>query len=159
MSTQRTPMTPEGHAKVVAFLKDLKEVQRPANVVAIEEARAHGDLSENAEYSAAKEKQMWITTQISMAEDKLARAQIIDPKAVTMEKVAFGATVTLLDPKSDEEVTYKIVGGDEADVKLGLISYDAPLARALLGREEGDSVTFDAPKGRRKFEIVGVEYK
>ncbi len=159
MSVERVPFTPEGHAKLVAFLKDLKEVQRPANVLAIEEARAHGDLRENAEYHAAKEKQGWIAAQIGLCEDRLSRALVIDPKTVTITKVAFGATVTVRDDETDEEQTYKIVGSNEADAKLGLISYDAPLARSLLGKEEGDEVVFTTPKGKRKLEIVALEYK
>ena len=152
-------MTPEGHALLTAYLKDLKEVQRPANVRAIEEARAHGDLKENAEYQYAKEKQVWITTQIAITESKLARAQIVDPKTITQSRIAFGATVTVLDLETEEEVTYKFVGSDEADVTRGLLSFDSPLARAMVGKEEGDDVSFQAPRGLRRFEIIEVVYK
>lgn len=160
MSTaQRVPMTPTGHAKLRAALKDFKEVQRPANVLAIEEARAHGDLRENAEYHAAKEKQAMIAAMISDIEDKLSRAEVVDPTTITSSRIQFGATVTLQDEDSDEEIVYKIVGGEEADAKAGLISYDAPLARALIGKEEGDTVRFDAPKGKKVFEVLSVTYK
>jgi len=142
-----------------ATLKNLKEVQRPENVLAIEEARAHGDLSENAEYHAAKEKQSLIAAQIATIEDKLSRIEVIDPSMLDMEKVVFGATVELLDLDTDDEVTYQIVGSDEADVTQGLISYDAPLARALIGKEEGDDVAVNTPKGVREYEVVGIEYK
>jgi len=141
------------------MLKDLKEFQRPANVLAIEEARAHGDLKENAEYHAAKEKQSLIAAQIATIEDKLSRIQVVDPLELDLEKVVFGATVELLDLDSDDEVTYQIVGSDEADVTKGLISYDAPLARALIGKEEGDNVQVKVPKGIREYEVVGIEYK
>jgi transcription elongation factor GreA len=155
----RVPMTPEGHRRLEALIKDLKAVQRPAIMIAIEEARAHGDLRENAEYHAAKEKQALIEAQIASTDDKLARAQVIDPTTLEMDKVAFGATVTVRDTSTDEQLVYKIVGGEEADVRVGLISYDAPLARALVGKEEGDTVRFNAPKGLRTFEILNVEYK
>ena len=159
MAVDRVPLTPEGHSKLVAFLKDLKEVQRPHNVASIEEARAHGDLRENAEYHAAKEKQGWIAAQMSRVEDILSRSVVIDPKTVKMTRIAFAATVTVRDDATEDESTYKIVGGDEADVKLGMISYDSPLARAMLGKEEGDEVVVTTPKGKRKVEIVTVEYK
>jgi transcription elongation factor GreA len=151
-------MTPEGHAKLTAFLKDLKSVQRPANVRAIEEARAHGDLSENAEYHAAKDEQGMIVAQIAMAEDRLSRAQVIDPKTITMERIAFGATVTLLNMNNDEEQVYKIVGSEEVDVSLGFISYEAPVARALMGKEEGDEVVVRTPKGECCYEVEEVKY-
>lgn len=156
---QRVPMTPTGHAKLKATLKNLKEVERPAIVLAIEVARAHGDLKENAEYHSAKDKQGMIMAQIGLIEDRLSRAQVIDPASLDMEKVAFGATVTVLDQDADEEVTYQIVGSEEADVKVGRISYDAPLARALMGKEEGDEVIFNAPKGRCRYEVLEVQYK
>ena len=156
---ERCPVTPQGLEQLRAILKDLKEVQRPANVLAIEEARAHGDLKENAEYHAAKEKQSLIAAQIATIEDKLSRVQVIDPLELDLEKVVFGATVELLDVDTDDEVTYQIVGSDEADVTQGLISYDAPLARALIGKEEGDDVQVKTPKGIREYEVVGIEYK
>ncbi len=159
MAGERVPMTPEGQQKLRLWLKDLKEVQRPAVVAAIEEARGHGDLRENAEYHAAKEKQGMIAAQMVMIEDKLSRAHVIDPSTMSGAKIAFGATESLRDTATDEETTYKIVGGEEADAAFGLISYDAPLARALMGKEEGDEVKFNAPKGKRTFEVLSVEYK
>ena len=158
-NVERCPVTPQGLERLRAMLKDLKEVQRPANVMAIEEARAHGDLKENAEYHAAKEKQSLIAAQIATIEDKLSRIQVIDPLELDLEKVVFGATVELLDLDTDDEVTYQIVGSDEADVTKGLISYDAPLARALIGKEEGDDVQVKTPKGIREYEVVGIQYK
>ena len=156
---QRVPVTPTGLLKLRATLKNLKEVQRPENVQAIEEARAHGDLKENAEYHSAKEKQSLIVAQIAMVSDRLARAQVIDPATLDLEKVAFGATVELLNLDTDDEVTYQIVGSEEADVENGLISYDAPLARAMMGKEEGDEMNVKTPKGERKFEVLSIEYK
>jgi len=152
-------MTPSGHAKMTAFLKDLKTVQRPANVKAIEEARAHGDLSENAEYHAAKEQQGMIAAQMAVTEDRLSRAQVIDPATIDMERIAFGATITLYDVDSDEDHIYQIVGSEEADGQAGRISYEAPLARALMGKEEGDAVVVRTPKGDRCYEVEAVEYK
>ncbi len=152
-------MRPSGHAKLTAELKDLKENQRPANVAAIEEARAHGDLSENAEYQYAKEKQGMIMAHIVNVGDQLSRAQVIDPSTLELDRVAFGATVELLDLDTDEELVYTIVGSEEADAAIGLISYDSPLARALMQKEEGDMVRFRAPKGLRRFEVIGLEYK
>lgn len=154
----RVPMRPSGHAKLMAEFKDLKENQRPANVAAIEEARAHGDLSENAEYQYAKEKQGMIQAHIVNVGDMLSRAQVIDPSTLDLDRVAFGATVELLDKDTDDELTYTIVGSEEADAKNGLVSYDSPLARALMGKEEGDHVKFRAPRGVRHFEVIGIEY-
>ena len=144
---------------MVAFLKDLKTVQRPANVKAIEEARAHGDLSENAEYHAAKEQQGMIAAHMAMTEDRLSRVQVIDPKSINMDRIAFGATITLLDVDGDIELVYQIVGSEEADGAAGFISYEAPLARGLMGKEEGDEVVIHTPKGERCYEIEAVEYK
>ncbi|MFT5430070.1 MAG: transcription elongation factor GreA [Myxococcota bacterium] len=156
---ERAPMTPRGNEKLKAMLKHLKEVERPAIVLAIEVAREHGDLKENAEYHTAKDKQGMIVAQISHYADRLGRAQVIDPSTITMERIAFGATITVLIMDDDEEVTYQIVGSEEADVKDGRISYDAPLARAMMGKEEGDIVRFKAPKGMRRYEILEIEYK
>ena len=156
---ERVPVTPTGLLKLRAALKDLKEVQRPENVQAIEEAREHGDLKENAEYHSAKEKQSFIVAQIAMVSDRLARAQVIDPATLDLESVAFGATVELLNLDTDDEVTYQIVGSEEADVENGRISYDAPLARAMMGKEEGDEMRVQTPKGVRKFEVLSIEYK
>ena len=151
-------MRPSGQAKLRAELKKIREVERPAVVEAIEEARAHGDLKENAEYHAAKEKQGLLHARMTQVEDILSRAHVIDPSKTDMEKVAFGCTVSVIDLDEDEELTYTIVGTEEADANVGLISYQAPLAKALMGKEEGDEVVFNAPKGKRRFEVVGVEY-
>ena len=151
-------MRPSGQSKLRAELKRIREVDRPAVVEAIEEARAHGDLKENAEYHAAKEKQGMLHARMTQVEDILSRAHVIDPTTVELEKVAFGCTVSVLDLDTDTELTYTIVGSEEADAANGLISYQAPLAKALMGKEEGDEVIFKAPKGERHFEVVGVEY-
>ena len=156
---RRAPMTPKGHAILTSSLKHIKEVERPANVRAIEEAIAHGDLSENAEYHSAKEKQGLIQANMLNLEDQLSRAEVIDPASLDLERVAFGATVTLQELDSDREVCYQIVGSIEADASNGLISYDSPLARALLGKEEGDEFKFKAPGGERAYEVLEVEYK
>jgi len=156
---EKIPMTVGGHAKLEADIKRLKTVERPAVIQAISEARAHGDLSENAEYHAAKERQSWIEGQLLELEDKFSRAQVIDPAKLSGDTVKFGATVTLADEDTDEEKTYQIVGDLEADVAEGKISISSPIARALIGKEEGDSVEVSAPGGARAYEIVKVEYK
>jgi transcription elongation factor GreA len=156
MSTQQFPMTPRGQTLLKDELKRLKEIERPAVIKAIEEARAHGDLSENAEYSAAKERQSFIEGRIRELEAKLAMANVIDPSRLSGEKVVFGATVTLSD--GDDETTYTIVGEDEADIKSGLISISAPVARAIIGREVGDAVKVKTPKGLRELEIVKISF-
>lgn len=156
---ERIPMTAEGHAALQAELKNLKSVERPNIIAAIAEARAHGDLSENAEYHAAKEKQSFIEGRISELDDKLARADVIDVSKLTGGKVRFGATVSLIDVDSEEESAYKIVGDDEANVKEGKISISSPIARALIGKEEGDEAEVAAPSGARAYEIVKVEYR
>ena len=156
---ERIPMTAEGHAALQAELKVLKSVERPSIIAAISEARSHGDLSENAEYHAAKEKQSFIEGRISELDDKLARADIIDVSKLGGTKIRFGATVTIADVDTEEEQTYKIVGEDEADVKQGKISVTSPIARALIGKEEGDEAEVAAPAGARAYEIVKVVYK
>jgi len=156
--SDKVPMLKAGYDAFEAELKNLKSVERPAVVQAIEEARAHGDLSENAEYHAAKEKQGWIEGRIQEVEGKLSRAQVIDPTTLSGSRVVFGATVTLLD-EDDAEVVYQIVGADEGDVKQGRISYQSPIARALIGREEGAEVEVKTPGGERYYEIVKVEFK
>ena len=156
---ERIPMTAEGHAALQAELKNLKSVERPNIIAAIAEARAHGDLSENAEYHAAKEKQSFIEGRISELDDKLARADVIDVSKLTGGKIRFGATVSLIDVDSEEESSYKIVGDDEANVKEGKISLSSPIARALIGKEEGDEAEVAAPSGARAYEIVKVEYR
>ncbi len=153
------PITVRGAEKLKAELHRLKTVDRPAVIQAIAEARAQGDLSENAEYEAAKDRQGFIEGRIQEVEGKLSAAQIIDPSAVQADgKVVFGATVELEDEDSGEQVTYQIVGEDEADLKQGLINVSSPIARALIGKEEGDVAEFQAPGGTRRFEVVAVKY-
>jgi transcription elongation factor GreA len=152
-------MTVAGAEKLRAELQELKNVARPNVIAAIAEARAHGDLRENAEYHAAREQQGFIEGRIADLEYKLANAQIIDvTKLVKSAKIVFGATVNLLDPDSGEERRYQIVGEDEADIKAGRISISSPIARALIGKEEGDYVEVQAPGGLQAFEIVEVAY-
>jgi len=153
------PITRRGAEKLKAELHRLKTVDRPSVINAIAEARAQGDLSENAEYEAAKDRQGFIEGRIQEVEGKLSTAQIIDPGAVDAAgRVVFGATVELADEASGDKVTYQIVGEDEADLKLGLVNIGSPIARALIGKEEGDSVEVRAPGGTRHFEIVAVRY-
>lgn len=156
---QRIPMTPQGHKALHERLKFLKQVERPKIVSAIEEARGHGDLAENAEYDYAKERQLQISQQIKDLEHKLSMAQVIDPKKIDSDKVVFGATVVLSDIDNDEHITYCIVGSDESDINAGRISIESPIARALIGREEGDEVRVKTPKGLRTFEVVSIWYK
>ena len=155
---ERVPVTPLGYRNMQAALKNYKSVERPQNARDIEEARGHGDLSENAEYHAAKEKQAFIVASICLLEDKLARVEVIDPARLQGSKVVFGATVSLYDLEKDEEVRYQIVGEDEADLAEGKISIQSPIARALIGKEAGDEATVRAPKGDRTYEILDVEF-
>ncbi len=155
---EKVPMTISGYDWLEGELKRLKNEERPAIIQAIAEARAHGDLSENAEYHAAKEKQGWIEGQILEFEDKVGRAQVIDPKKLDGERVVFGATVTILDEDTEEEKTYQIVGDFEADVKLGKVSVQSPIARAMIGKEEGDSIEVAAPGGAKGYEIMRVAF-
>ncbi|WP_243021286.1 transcription elongation factor GreA [Simplicispira sedimenti] len=153
------PITKRGAEKLKTELHRLKTVDRPAVIAAIAEARAQGDLSENAEYEAAKDRQGFIEGRIQEIEGKLSAAQIIDPSAVDAAgRVVFGATVELEDEDSGDTVTYQIVGEDEADLKQGLINISSPIARALIGKEEGDTAEVQAPGGVRRYEIVGVSY-
>ena len=153
------PITRRGAEKLKAELHKLKTVDRPAVINAIAEARAQGDLSENAEYDAAKDRQGFIEGRIQEVEGKLSAAQVIDPTAVAADgKVVFGATVELEDEDSGHKVTYQIVGEDEADLKLGLINISSPIARALIGKEEGDIAEVQAPGGGRRYEIMAVKY-
>ncbi|WP_147652711.1 transcription elongation factor GreA [Vulcaniibacterium gelatinicum] len=155
----RAPLTAKGAQRLRAELEELKSVKRPAVINAIAEARAHGDLRENAEYHAAREQQGFIEGRIKQLEAELSHAQVIDVAALKPgTRVVFGATVDLADAESGEEVTYQIVGDLEADIKQGLIAISSPVARALIGKHEGDTVTIDAPAGRREYEIVGVRY-
>ena len=153
------PITKRGAEKLKAELHRLKTVDRPAVIAAIAEARAQGDLSENAEYDAAKDRQGFIEGRIQEVEGKLSAAQIIDPSALDAGgKVVFGATVALEDEDTGNAITYQIVGEDEADLKLGLVNIGSPIARALIGKEEGDSAEVQTPGGIKHFEIVGVSY-
>lgn len=152
----KVPMTPESHAALLAEVAHLKSVERPRISKEIGVAREHGDLRENAEYHAAKEKQGLIEARIAEIEDRIARADVIDPSTFTGDKVKFGAYVTLEDADSGKRVRYRIVGPDEADLKKGTISVTSPLARALIGRKAGDEVTVNAPGGERVYTIVDV---
>ncbi|MGE8397693.1 MAG: transcription elongation factor GreA [Comamonas sp.] len=153
------PITKRGAEKLKAELQNLKTVERPAIIQAIAEARAQGDLSENAEYEAAKDRQGFIEGRIKEVEGKLSAAQIIDPTAVDAGgRVVFGATVDLEDEDTGAAVTYQIVGEDEADLKLGLINISSPIARAMIGKEQGDTAVVQAPGGERRLEIVAVKY-
>jgi len=152
-------MTPEGNARLKEELRNLKEVERHKISREIGVAREHGDLSENAEYHAAKERQGWIEARIKDLEDKLSRAEIIDPTKLSGSKVAFGATVKLSNIETEEESVYRLVGADEADLNLGSISITSPLARSLIGREVGDEVKVRMPAGERHYEILEVEYR
>lgn len=152
-------MTPHGQKALMKRLKHLKQVERPRAIAAIEEALGHGDISENAEYDIAKERQLHISQQMKEIEHKLSLAQVIDPKKIDAEKIVFGAHATISDVDNGEEATYYIVGVDEADVSKGKISIDSPIARALIGREEGDEVKVKTPKGLRMFEVVRVAYR
>lgn len=153
------PITQAGAEKLRAELHEMKTVQRPAIIAAIAEARSHGDLSENAEYDAAKEKQGFIEGRIAELESKLSNAQIINPAALNADGACvFGATVDLMDLSTDTEVTYQIVGDDEADIKAGKISISSPIARALIGKYAGDVAEVQAPGGIREYEILDVKY-
>jgi len=153
------PLTKRGAEKLKAELQQLKSVERHAVIQAIAEARAQGDLSENAEYDAAKDKQGFIEGRILEIEGKLAAAQIIDPASLDADgRIVFGTTVDLEDEESGAKVTYQIVGDDEADLKLGLISISSPISRALIGKEVGDIAEVRAPGGVRTYEVVGVRY-
>ncbi|AOX63975.1 transcription elongation factor GreA [Stenotrophomonas sp. SAM-B] len=155
----RAPITLKGAQRLREELDHLKSVKRPKVIAAIAEAREHGDLKENAEYHAAREEQGFIEGRIKQLEGELSHAEIIDiTKLNAGSKVVFGATVELSDVESDEEKRYQIVGDLEADIKLGLIAISSPLARALIGKLEGDAVTIDAPAGQREYEIVSVQY-
>jgi len=155
----KIPMTPEGNVRLREELKNLKEVERHKISREIGIAREHGDLSENAEYHAAKERQGWIEARIKDLEDKLSRAEIIDPSKLSGTKVAFGAKVRLSNVETEEETVYRLVGADEADLHQGSISITSPLARALIGREVGDEVKVRMPAGERLYEILEVEYR
>ena len=159
MAMDKVPMTIEGFQKLEAELHRLKGVERPRIIQAIAEARTHGDLSENAEYHAAKEQQGLNEARVAELEDKLSRADIIDVTKLSGDTVKFGATVKLVDEDTDEKVTYQIVGEYEASVKDGKVSITSPIARALIGKRKGNSVEVATPKGARSYEILGVRFK
>ncbi len=156
---EKFPITPDGFTRLEAELKNLKSVDRPSVIAAISEARAHGDLSENAEYSAAKEKQSFIEGRIAELEARMSRADVIDIKSLKNDTIKFGATVRLADEDSGEESTYQIVGEYEADIRQNQISITAPLARALIGKKLGDSVEVKTPKGGKSYEVLKIEHK
>jgi transcription elongation factor GreA len=155
----KVPMTVRGHELLQAELKKLKSVDRPSVIEAIAEARAHGDLKENAEYHAAKDQQGFIEGRIKNLEGKLSHLQVIDVTAIDAKgKIVFGSTVLLLDENTGTEIVYTLVGEDEADIKTGMISYSSPIACALIGNSEGDVVSFQAPGGEKTFEVLEVRY-
>lgn len=156
---EKIPMTAAGHEAMEQELKHLKSVERPRIIAAISEARKHGDLSENAEYHAAKEQQGLNEARVAELEDTLARAEVIDVSKLSGKTVKFGATVKLVDEDTDEEVTYQIVGDNEADVKKGKISISSPISRALIGKTVGDSVEVATPGGGKSYEILKVQFK
>lgn len=156
---QRVPVTPEGFLKLQEELERLLKVERPKNIQAIAEARAHGDLSENAEYHAAKERQSFLEGRIQELQGKLSLAEVIDPSKINQSKVAFGAKVKVLDIEADEEYTFTLVGAEEADVKQGKISISSPVARALLGKDIGDTVTIKAPARTMEYEILEISFE
>lgn len=156
----KVPVTVRGHSLLQEELKKLKSEDRPRVINAISEARAHGDLKENAEYHAAKEQQGFIEGRIKELEGKLSNLQVIDVTAVDAKgKIIFGSTVELIDEETGKEIIYKIVGEDEADLKIGFISCSSPIARALIGKNEGDVVNFSAPGGEKEFEVIQVRYE
>ena len=155
----KIPMTASGFSRLQEELKHLKSQERPAVIKAIAEAREHGDLSENAEYHAAKERQGFVEGRITELENRLSRADIIDISHMDGDEIKFGATVSLIDDDTEEKSTYQIVGSDEADVKKGLLSVTAPLARALIGKKTGDSIEVNTPSGGKSYEITAVEFR
>ena len=156
-TVDKMPMLAEGYERLTNEVRHLKSVERPAIIEAIEVARGHGDLSENAEYHAAKERQGHVEAQIAEMEDRLSRAMVVDPKSLSGDKVIFGATVRLKD-EDGKTVTYQVVGQTEADAKIGRISYSSPLGRALIGRSVGDDVEVSAPSGDKYYEIKKIEF-
>ncbi|MGO9834974.1 MAG: transcription elongation factor GreA [Polyangiaceae bacterium] len=155
---QKNPITPEGHVKLREELHHLKSVERPAIIQAIATAREHGDLSENAEYHAARDRQSFIEGRVKELEDKLARAEVIDPTKLAGDRVAFGANVKLSNADTGEEVLYKILGADESDLAKGSISVTSPLARSLIGKQVGDEVKVRMPGGERTYEVLDITF-
>lgn len=158
MTTDKQPMTFAGKAKLEVELKRLLHVERPDVIRAIEEARGNGDLSENADYDAAKERQAFIESRIAEIQGKLASAEVVDPAHIKSDRVVFGATVVLKDLETDERVTYQIVGEDEANVKAGKISVFSPLSRSMIGKRIGELVELKSPKGEREYEVVEFKF-
>lgn len=156
---ERVPMTIYGYERLNAELKNLLHVERPSVIAAIDEARGHGDLKENAEYHSAKERQGFIEGRIAELESKLSRAEVIDPTKLKGERIVLGATVTLMDVDTDKTVTYSLVGPDEADLEKGRLSTTSPIGQALLGKTAGEEVTVRAPAGKRVYEVEKVEFK
>ena len=159
MGIEKVPLTIEGHQKLETELHRLKSIERPRIIQAISEARSHGDLSENAEYHAAKEAQGHNEAKVAELEDKLSRADVIDISKLSGSSVKFGATVRLVDQDTEEKVTYKIVGEFEADVKSGKVSITSPIARALIGKSKGDVIEVATPKGTRSYQVLKVDFK
>jgi len=155
---EKVPMTAEGHSAMLDEIKHLKSVERPRIIKAIEEARTHGDLSENAEYHAAKDQQGWMEARVAELEDKISRADVIDISKLSGDTVKFGAKVTLVDEETDDKASYQIVGEFEADVKKGKISISSPIARAIIGKKKGDSVEVTTPGGGKSYEILKVKW-
>ncbi len=159
MSDEAVPMTVEGHQKLQEELKQLIRFERPKVVQDIAEARSHGDLSENAEYDAAKDRQGFVEGRIKELNHKIAMAQVIDPAKIKSDKIVFGATVTLFDVDTEEEVTYQLVGVDEADIKVGKISITSPVGRALVGHRVDEEVNINVPSGVKVYEVTDIQYK
>jgi len=159
MAEEKVPMTIEGKRRLDEELKQLMTVERPTVIKAIEVARGHGDLSENADYSAAKERQGFIEGRIQEINAKLARAQIIDTASIKSDKIVFGATVELEEQETNKRITYKIVGVDEADAKTGKVGITSPIARALIGKTQGDEVVVHAPKGQVRYDVISIRYE
>ncbi len=156
---EKFPITAQGYTRMEAELKQLKSVDRPAIIAAISEARAHGDLSENAEYAAAKEKQSFIEGRIGELEARVSRADVIDVTSLKNDTIKFGASVTLEDVESGDKITYQIVGEYEAEIKENKISITAPIARALINKKVGDTVEVKTPKGSKEYEVLNIQYK
>src|SRR5215472_7045605 len=159
MNTSKIPMTADGFTRLQDELKRLKSVDRPAVIRAIAEARDHGDISENAEYHAARDRQSFLEGRLAELEDKISRAEVIDVSKLSGRQVKFGATVTLVDEDTDEKSAYQIVGEDESDIKTRRLSITSPLARALIGKQVGDTVEVSTPGGSKSYEIVKVQFK
>ena len=155
---EKVPMTAAGYSRLQEELKHLKSVERPAVIRAIAEAREHGDLSENAEYQAARERQSFIEGRVMEIEDRISRAEVIDVTALSGDSVKFGATVKLADEDTDQEATYQIVGQDESDIKAGRLSVTAPLARGLIGKSVGDVVEVTTPNGSKSYEVMEIRF-